>query len=152
SGPFDGSTVTVSFPVSFQTRQPVLALFELSAAVLAVSDPASPNATFDAAVASNYAATSRLTKIQLFPGTSDNLGPEITHVSIQSQSGTDYNSFVADATPPVVIPHLTGTLGNNDWYVSSVSLTWDVTDPDSGVTSSSGCEPATLNGDTSGTT
>jgi Ca2+-binding RTX toxin-like protein len=57
-----------------------------------------------------------------------------------------------DLTPPVVKPVLSGTLGSNGWYVSDVSVTWDVQDPDSPVTSTSGCEPATVSADTAGTT
>jgi hypothetical protein len=34
-----------------------------------------------------------------------------------------------DPTPPVVTPLLTGTLGNNGWYVSNVTRNWRVEDP-----------------------
>jgi hypothetical protein len=57
-----------------------------------------------------------------------------------------------DTTPPVVVPTIAGTLGSNGWYTSNVTVTWTVSDPESGVTSSSGCSPTTLTTDTSGTT
>jgi hypothetical protein len=60
--------------------------------------------------------------------------------------------FKYDASPPAIAAHLTGTQGSNGWYRSDVSVSWDVSDPHSGVTSTSGCGPATVSGDTAGTT
>ena len=36
-----------------------------------------------------------------------------------------------DSTPPVITPVLTGTLGNDGWYRSNVTLNWNVVDPES---------------------
>jgi hypothetical protein len=52
----------------------------------------------------------------------------------------------------VITPNLTGTLGANGWYTSDVAVSWTVTDPDSTVTSTTGCGPASVTSDTSGTT
>ncbi len=57
-----------------------------------------------------------------------------------------------DTTPPVITPHVTGTLGNNSWYRSAVTLSWNVTDPESGIASSSGCNTTNLTADTPGIT
>jgi hypothetical protein len=57
-----------------------------------------------------------------------------------------------DATPAVIVPNIAGTLGNNGWYRSNVTVTWNVSDPESGIESSSGCEQRTLTEDTAGTT
>lgn len=54
----------------------------------------------------------------------------------------------ADATPPEVVPTLTGTLGDNGWYTSNVHVAWSVRDPDSAIGSSSGCGPADVTTDT----
>jgi hypothetical protein len=43
-----------------------------------------------------------------------------------------------DVTPPVIVPTLAGTAGSNGWY-RSLTVSWSVTDPESGVSSSSGC-------------
>ena len=59
---------------------------------------------------------------------------------------------VADATPPVITPDVSGTLGSNDWYVGDVAVSWTVTDGESAVTATSGCEPTTLSADTAGVT
>ena len=56
----------------------------------------------------------------------------------------------SDTTPPVIMPNVSGTLGDNGWYVSDVSVTWTVTDPESAITSETGCEPTTINYDTAG--
>lgn len=57
-----------------------------------------------------------------------------------------------DNTPPVITADVSGTLGDNDWYVSNVVVSWTVTDGESGVTSSSGCDATTLTADASGET
>ncbi len=58
----------------------------------------------------------------------------------------------SDSTPPVITPNITGTLGNNGWYTSNVDLTWTVTDPQSSISSSTGCSPSSVTTDTAGTT
>lgn len=57
-----------------------------------------------------------------------------------------------DSTPPLITPAISGTLGNDSWYVSDVTVTWSVTDPESSVTSTSGCDPTTITADTTGLT
>lgn len=57
-----------------------------------------------------------------------------------------------DSTPPVITPNVSGTLGNNGWYTSNVAVSWTVTDPESAISSSSGCTTSTMTADTTGTT
>jgi uncharacterized repeat protein (TIGR01451 family) len=54
------------------------------------------------------------------------------------------NCPVVDTTPPVITPTVTGTLGANDWYTSDVSLTWSYSDPESPISSTSGCEAVSI--------
>jgi hypothetical protein len=56
-----------------------------------------------------------------------------------------------DPTPPVITPVLTGTLGNGGWYVTNVTVNWRVSDAESVILSSSGCDATTLTTDTPGT-
>jgi Ca2+-binding RTX toxin-like protein len=56
-----------------------------------------------------------------------------------------------DITPPMITPTVSGTLGNNGWYVSDVSVTWNVVDAESDV-STTGCDAVTVATDTAGTT
>jgi hypothetical protein len=56
-----------------------------------------------------------------------------------------------DTTPPTITPVLSGSLGGGGWYRSPVTVAWNVSDPDSTIASSSGCNPVTLTADTAGT-
>jgi hypothetical protein len=58
---------------------------------------------------------------------------------------------VTDSTPPVITKTIMGTLGNNGWYTSNVSVDWTVSDPESSFTTV-GCADTTISSDTSGTT
>ena len=57
----------------------------------------------------------------------------------------------APGTPPVVTPNISGTLGNGGWYVSDVQLDWTLSDSESAISTSSGCDTSSVNADTAGT-
>lgn len=57
-----------------------------------------------------------------------------------------------DATPPVIAPTVTGTLGNNGWYTSNAGVTWSVTDAESDITATSGCGAVSVTSDQLATT
>ncbi len=57
-----------------------------------------------------------------------------------------------DVTPPVITPTVDGTLGNNGWYVSDVQVSWSVSDDESAISSSTGCDTVLVTADTTGTT
>ena len=57
-----------------------------------------------------------------------------------------------DTTSPSIVPTVVGALGDNGWYTSDVSISWSVTDGESDVSSSSGCDNSTVNQDTNGAT
>lgn len=59
---------------------------------------------------------------------------------------------ICDTTPPVIVPNLSGTLGNEGWYTSDIVLSWTVTEIGSQVFSFSGCNVSTITSDTPGTT
>jgi hypothetical protein len=58
----------------------------------------------------------------------------------------------ADSTPPVITPTVSGTLGSNGWYTGDVQVSWSVTDAQSSITASTGCDPTTISNDTAGMT
>jgi hypothetical protein len=58
----------------------------------------------------------------------------------------------SDTTPPVITPSVVGTLGENGWYVTDVTVSWTVEDGESSISSSSGCGSTTINTDTTGIT
>ena len=57
-----------------------------------------------------------------------------------------------DPTPPLVTPVIVGTLGTNGWYVTNATVSWLVTDPESIILETQGCDTKTLTADTAGTT
>ena len=63
-----------------------------------------------------------------------------------------YAPAPSDQTPPVVSANISGTLGQNGWYTSNVTVSWNAADPESGVASESGCSTVTLTHDTPGVT
>jgi hypothetical protein len=71
---------------------------------------------------------------------------------IADQNNHRIRRVVFDSTPPEITPVVTGALGNNGWYVSDVTVNWDVQDPESAITSTSGCEMTEVLADTLGTT
>jgi hypothetical protein len=104
-------------------------------------------------------------------GSASTNGVSITYTSNPGFSGTDSFSYTisdgsldataivavtvdppADPTAPEITPNVTGTHGTNGWYTSTVSVTWSVTDPESTIESQSGCDAATVDVDTAGTT
>ena len=60
-------------------------------------------------------------------------------------------TVIEDTSPPSITPNVTGTLGQNGWYTSDVSVSWTVDEPESPSTLvKSGCA-TTITSDTSGT-
>jgi len=100
-----------------------------------------PNFTFKVAVAAGTPAGSYKGNIR-FGAANGNQSPTVGN-------GFSLCLTVApsDTTAPVIVPTVTGTLGGNGWYTSNVSLTWSVTDPESTVSSTSGCGPTNITAD-----
>ncbi len=86
-----------------------------------------------------------------YPTTSGVVSQGVVPQPLNPGQTTRTGSF-DDTTPPVIIRTVLGTAGQEGWYRSDVSVTWSVTDPGSGITFSSGCEPVTLSNETAGTT
>ncbi len=79
-------------------------------------------------------------------GGTDNAG------NVGATASVTYHVYAADITPPVITPTVVGTLGNNGWYTSNVTVSWTVTDAESAITSQSGCDTTTVTTDTAGIT
>ena len=89
--------------------------------------------------------------------------PTVTGIFYLAVQAMDANGFAAsygyyplkvriETTPPVIIPSVTGIQGTNGWYRSNVTVTWDVVDNETNVTSQLNCGPTTIVVDTNGTT
>ena len=55
-----------------------------------------------------------------------------------------------DPTPPEITPVTFGTLGANGWFVSAVTVSWTITDPESIILETSGCDTRTFTLDSPG--
>ncbi len=55
-------------------------------------------------------------------------------------------------SPPEVTAVITGPEGSGGWYVGDVTLEWEVSDDETPVTSTEGCDPTTVTADTTGDT
>ncbi len=58
----------------------------------------------------------------------------------------------SDSTPPVIRPLVTATLGTNGWFASAANISWSVTDPESAISSTAGCDPVVVTADTAAVT
>ena len=59
---------------------------------------------------------------------------EIEHHYQNSLNGQPYcEQIPTDTTAPTILPTINGTQGSNGWYISDVSVSWDVNDPESGI-------------------
>lgn len=70
----------------------------------------------------------------------------------QATDSTTVTVEAVDTTAPVITPNISGTLGNNGWYISDVEVSWTVTDDESAISSTNGCDTSTINSDTAGVT
>ena len=91
--------------------------------------------------------------------------PANTTIYVQSNptcTGNDSNAAptsscyndttIFDNTAPVITPSISGTAGSNSWYTSDVTVSWAVTDGESGIKTSTGCTTSNLTSETTGTT
>jgi hypothetical protein len=69
------------------------------------------------------------------PYASDGIGSQTASCSYTDGGGLTATASetygIYDPTPPVIQKVVTGTLGNNGWYTSNVSVDWTVSDPES---------------------
>ena len=85
-------------------------------------------------------------------GGTGQLGPRQTTMSGLAETFLVRPAAPLDVTPPEISPTVTGPLGDNDWYVSDVSVAWDIVDAESAAAAGSGCNPITIAANTAGTT
>jgi hypothetical protein len=83
----------------------------------------------------------------VFGGTSQ-IGPGITSMTFSSE--TLLVRIPPDITAPEIVATVNGTLGDNGWYTSDVTVSWSVTDPESEVVSQTDCVESTVNANTPG--
>lgn len=60
--------------------------------------------------------------------------------------------LILDTSAPVIAATVAGTQGANGWYTSDVSVSWTVSDLESAVSSTEGCDTTNVTADTNGVT
>ncbi|HEU0306371.1 MAG TPA: PxKF domain-containing protein, partial [Lysobacter sp.] len=95
-----------------------------------------------------FAACASPLTVDVAPGAHTFAVRAVDHAGHRDPSAASH-AWTVDATPPAVTPSVTGTLGSNGWYVGDVQVSWQVADPDSGVTTT-GCNTVVLTSDTPG--
>lgn len=78
------------------------------------------------------------------------LGGRLLFSATDPLVGRELFALDIDATPPVITPTLTGTLGDNGFYTSNVSLSWSVEEAETDITAQSDCLPTLITTDSPG--
>jgi len=60
-------------------------------------------------------------------------------------------ALFVDPTPPVIVSNVSGP-HNGDWYVGDATVSWGVSDPQTAISTETGCDPVLVDQDTAGTT
>jgi len=112
-------------------------------------DATSGVASFECSVdGATFAACASPLNFQVAPGT-HTLAVRAMDSAGHRDASPISHVWTADTTAPTVTPSITGTLGNDGWYVGDVQVSWQVADAESTVTSS-GCNTVVVTTDTSG--
>jgi probable HAF family extracellular repeat protein len=84
-------------------------------------------------------------------GVAVNRGGQVVAYSATARGDIHASVWQHDNTPPVITRTITGTLGQNGWYTSNVTVAWTATDNLTPITSAA-CAPSSVTADTIGTT
>ena len=106
-----------------------------------VVDHARVNSDFRKALKSTYYATYNTT--DQLPLASSDHDPVRVKISLAADTSGPAISYSLDPASPN---------GNNGWYTGNVLVDWTVIDPETTITSSAGCDDATVSSDTASTT
>lgn len=110
----------------------------------ACSDGASTKVTTTSVTFNNlangvYSVKIRALAANYLDASADNSSPWSGTIGVTVAPSTPTGDVTA---PTIGTPVITGTLGNNGWYTSDVTITWPVSDNESGIASSTGCSVA----------
>lgn len=152
----DGVSAAVSCSGSFSVVDTTAPSIQLPADITVDADsPAGTVVNYPAAIATDIADLSPSVACVLPSGTEFPVGTSTVVCTATDASGnTNSGAFtitVRDITAPVVTPVVTGTPGNSPWYTSSVNVSFTITDPESSITSTTGCDAQVVT-DTTGVT
>jgi hypothetical protein len=139
--------LTVAPPAHTQLRPLVSYTVDTTAAF---AGPVEVCAPYDAVAYAGY--TPHLFALIAGAWTDVTTSSDIANVCGVAASLGTFAVFAEDPTPPTILPHVEGVLGNDGWYVGDVTITWDVVDAQSVVSMTNGCDTTTITADTAGLT
>jgi hypothetical protein len=109
--------------------------------------------TFSASDATSGVASSSAPNPLIVTGAGAGLQAEVIVSDAAGNSSTFTTPPVnIDRTAPLLLPQISGTLGDNGWYTSDVQLAWAIDELPGSVLGTTGCEPASVTADTAGVT
>lgn len=82
-------------------------------------------------------------------------GGRLYFTSMNARGGRELWAWAptaSDSTPPVITAAVTGTQGTSGWYTGNATVTFTVSDPESSVSSATGCATVVVTTDTAGQT
>ncbi|MEO8682229.1 MAG: HYR domain-containing protein, partial [Vicinamibacterales bacterium] len=103
----------------------------------------------------NWSSNTGITASGATPSVTLPFGTHAFTLTVGDGEFTDSDTVVIDVidpTAPVIGSTITGTPGLNGWYTSNVAVAWTTADPETGIASSIGCDPAAVLADTMGQT
>jgi hypothetical protein len=157
----EGNSTTVNYRIAANNGdgQTGCNAADTSAATVTINKPAGVTATPGSLTFTSCATDKSVVFSSSTPGTYE------IPVSVSDSGTGTYNTTPAkftlhvlpapppsDTTPPVITPTVVGTLGENGWYTSNVTVSWIVQDGESTVSSKDGCGLTTISTDTDGKT
>lgn len=152
----DGVSAAVSCSGSFSVVDTTAPSIQLPADMTVDADsPAGTVVNYPAAIATDIADLSPSVSCVPASGSLFPVGTTTVTCTASDDSGNDnsgsFTVTVRDISAPVVTPVVTGTAGNSPWYKSDVTVSFTVTDLESSITSTTGCDAQVVT-DTTGTT
>jgi hypothetical protein len=148
-----GNTATGSFTITVTDTQPPALNLPCCGIEVSAASPAGALVTYDASatdiVDGQLTVTCSPSSGATFPIGTTTVNCSATDSHGNTATGS-FNVTVSstDQTPPVITPSITGKVGDNGWYTGDVTVSWTVSDPDSAISSSSGCDSTTRSTDT----
>ena len=152
SGTSAGGTTSNSVTIKRDAAKPVISFSgnlptyrdSESIEIMCTASDATSGINDDATSCATYSAAPRT----LSPGRHEVVATATDNAGNTVADTVRFDVIPTDETAPMIVASVNGVLGSNGWYTSEVSIAWLVTDAESAVSASTGCDALTLAMDT----